>query len=101
MAHASQGLGVYVLQIVGRVFITIIVPLYGGHVGASSDSLFIYVLFAGAWSLWAYGQPGPRQLWETGGVAGVLKGWVVMSAAVLICAGPAFAIGYFILRTPN
>jgi hypothetical protein len=94
-------LGVYVLQIFGRVFLTIIVPLYGGYVGASSTNLFIYVLLAAAWSLWAYGQPGPQQLWKTGGLIGVLKGWIVMSAAVLIGAGPAFAIGYFIFRTPN
>jgi hypothetical protein len=94
-------LGVYVLQMLGRVLVTIIAPLYGGHVGASSANLFSYVLLAAAWCLWAYGQPGPQQLWKTGGLIAILKGWIVMSAAVLIVAGPAFAIGYFILRTPN
>jgi hypothetical protein len=95
----AQGSGAYVLQILGRVLITIVAPLYGGYIGASADTLFIYILLAGAWSLWAYGQPGPQQLWQTAGWIGVLKGWIVMSAAVLIVAGPAFAIGYFVLRT--
>jgi hypothetical protein len=97
----AQGSGVYVLQILGRILITIVAPLYGGYIGASADTLFIYILLAGAWSLWAYGQPGPQQLWQTAGWIGVLKGWIVMSAAVLIVAGPAFAIGYFVLRTPS
>jgi len=95
------GSGSYVLQIVGRILITIAAPLYGGYIGASADALFVYILLAGAWSLWAYGQPGPQQLWQTAGWIVVLKGWIVMSAAVLIVAGPAFAIGYFVLRSPG
>ena len=87
------------LQLLGRILITIVAPLYGGYIGASADTLFIYILLASAWSLWAYGQPGPQELWKIAGWIGVLKGWIVMSAAVLIVAGPAFAIGYFVLRT--
>lgn len=100
-AETSQGSGAYVLQILGRVLITIVAPLYGGYIGVSADTLFIYILLAGAWSLWAYGQPGPQELWKIAGWIGVLKGWIVMSAAVLIVAGPAFAIGYFVLGTPS
>jgi len=90
-----------VLQIFGRAFLTIIVPLYGGYVGAPVANLFLYVLLAAGWSLWAYGQPGPKQLWAMGGLIGVLKGWLVMSVVVLIGAGPAFAIGYFIAKISN
>ena len=97
-SESRQVLGVYVLQIVVRIFLTVLVPLYGGYADASRNDLMIYVLIAAAFSLWAYGQPGPQQLWQTGGVAGVIKGWLVMSAAVLIIAAPAFAIGYYVLR---
>ncbi len=89
------------LQLLGRIVITIVVPFYGGHLGLTAANLFTYVLIAAAWCLWAYGQPGPQQLWKTGGLIAVMKGWIVMSAAVLIVAGPAFAIGYFIFRTPG
>jgi len=56
--------GALVLRVFGRVFLTIIVPLYGGYIG-------------------------------------VLKGWLIMSVVVLVGAGPAFAIGYFIARISN
>jgi hypothetical protein len=90
-----------VLQLLGRVLVTIIVPLYGGYLGLTAGNLFTYVLLAAAGCLWAYGQPGPQQLWNAGGLIAVMKGWMVMSAAVLIVAGPAFAVGYFVIRTPT
>ena len=89
------------LQIFGRAFLTIIVPLYGGYIGAPVANLLIYVFLAAAWSLWAYGQPGPSQLWKVGGLIALLKGWLIMAVVVLIGAGPAFAIGYFIAKISN
>jgi len=97
----SRNGGVEVLQVFGRVFLTILVPLYGGYVGAPIANLLIYVLIAAAWSLWAYGQPGPKQLWEMGGAIGVLKGWLIMSVVVLIGACLAFAVGHFIAKISN
>ena len=84
------------LQILGRVFLTIIIPLYGGYIGTSLNTFDIYLVLAAAWSLWAYGHPGPQELWKTGGWAGVFKGWLVMVLAVLLMAGPAYGIGYLI-----
>jgi hypothetical protein len=89
------------LHIASRVFFTILVPLYGGYVGAPTINLLIYVLVAAAWSLWAYGQPGPKTLWKMGGLIGVAKGWLIMAVVVLIGAAPAFAVGYFIARMSN
>jgi hypothetical protein len=100
-SESRQVLGVYVLQILGRVFLTIIVPLYGGYVGTSLNTFDIYLVLAASWSLWAYGQPGPQQLWQSGGWAGVLKGWLLMAVAVLLVAGPAYGIGYLIARIPT
>jgi hypothetical protein len=88
--------GVYVLQILGRVFLTIIIPLYGGYIGTSLNTFDIYLVLAASWSLWAYGHPGPQELWKTGGWAGVFKGWLVMVLGVLLTAGPAYGIGYLI-----
>ncbi|WP_245269889.1 hypothetical protein [Nitrobacter hamburgensis] len=94
-------MGVYVLNIVGRVFLTVIIPLYGGYVGTSLNTFDIYLVLAASWSLWAYGQPGPQQLWQTGGWAGVLKGWLLMAVAILLVAGPAYGVGYLITRMSN
>ena len=95
-SESRQVLGVCVLQILGRVFLTIIVPLYGGYLGTSRTTFDIYLALAAAWSLWAYGHPGPHQLWQAGGFVGVLKGWLLMMVAVLLVAAPAYGVGYLI-----
>ncbi len=86
------------LQFLGRIFLAIIVPIYLGYVGASLNTFDIYLLLATSWSFWAYAQPGPQQLWQSGGWAGVLKGWLLMAIAVLLVAGPAYGVGYLIAR---
>jgi hypothetical protein len=88
-----------VLHLIGRIVLTIVVPLYLGYLGASLNIFDIYLVLAAAWSLWAYGQPGPQLLWDTGGPIGVLKGWLVMAIAVLFVAAPAYGVGYLIART--
>jgi hypothetical protein len=87
-----------VLQILGRVFLAIIIPLYGGYVGTSLNTFDIYLVLAASWSLWAYGRPGPQELWQTGGWAGVLKCWRLMAIAILLVAAPAYGIGYLIAK---
>ncbi|MBN9146870.1 MULTISPECIES: hypothetical protein [unclassified Nitrobacter] len=86
------------LQILGRVFLTIVIPIIGGYLGTSLNTFDIYLLLATSWSFWAYAQPGPRELWQTGGWAGVLKGWLLMAIAILMVAGPAYGVGYLIAR---
>ncbi len=86
------------LQNLGRIFLAIIVPIYLGYVRASLNVFDVYLILAASWSLWAYGQPGPRELWESGGIIAVLKGWFVMVFAILLVAGPAYGVGYLIAR---
>lgn len=86
------------LQILGRVVLTIIVPIYLGYIGATLNVFDIYLLLAASWSLWAYGQPGPQQLWESGGIIAIMKGWIVMAFAILLVAGPAYGVGYLIAK---
>ncbi|WP_292962948.1 hypothetical protein [Nitrobacter sp.] len=98
LGESRQVLGVEVLQILGRVFLAILVPTYLGYVGASLNIFDIYLLVAASWSLWAYAQPGPQQLWASGGIIAILKGWLVMVFAILLVAGPAYGIGYLIAK---
>ncbi|WP_425905793.1 hypothetical protein [Nitrobacter sp. TKz-YC02] len=86
------------LQILGRVFLAILVPTYLGYVGASLNIFDIYLLVAASWSLWAYGRPGPQELWGSGGIIAIIKGWLVMVFAILLVAGPAYGIGYLIAK---
>ena len=96
--ESRQVLGGEVLQILGRVFLAILVPTYLGYVGASLNIFDVYLLVAASWSLWAYGQPGPQELWESGGIIAIIKGWLVMVFAILLVAGPAYGIGYLIAK---
>ncbi|WP_309774475.1 hypothetical protein [Nitrobacter vulgaris] len=96
--ESRQVLGGEVLQILGRVFLAILVPTYLGYVGASLNMFDVYLLVAASWSLWAYGQPGPQELWESGGIIAIIKGWLVMVFAILLVAGPAYGIGYLIAK---
>jgi hypothetical protein len=63
------------LRVFPRIFLTIIVPFYGGYVGASVLNMFGYVLVAGAASLYFFASnPSPRQLMQQGGTMGLLRG---------------------------
>ena len=86
----------WLFRVFGRIFLTMIVPFYGGYVAAPILNMLGYVLAVGATSLYFFGRPGPKQLVHERGMAGLLLGWLLMSLVVLIGAAPAFAIGYFV-----
>lgn len=82
----------------GRVFLALLVPTALGHAHASLNVFDVYLMIAASWSLWAYGQPGPQELWESGGIIAIIKGWLVMVFAILLVAGPSYGLGYLISK---
>jgi hypothetical protein len=93
----KEPLGLWFLRVFSRAFLTVLIPLYGGYVGAPIVTLLAYIFAIGAVSLYFFGTPpGDRDnSWaQRGGFGRLVIGWLLMSLVVAIGAVPAFAIGY-------
>jgi hypothetical protein len=70
----KEPLGLWFLRVFSRAFLTVLIPLYGGYVGAPIVTLLAYIFAIGAVSLYFFGTPpGDRDnswaqrgwLWQT------------------------------------